>query len=68
VKLRVPDAEVADEIIVSACSANGVALYLVRSDATGVTRHPETSVDGTRRSSTLEMLDAMEAYIAQMGN
>ena len=58
VKLRVPDAEVADEIIVSACSANGVALYLVRSDATGVTRHPETSVDGTRRSSTLEMLDA----------
>jgi len=57
VKVRVPDADVADEIIVSARSDEGVALYLICSDAAGVTRRPEPTIDGTRRSSTLELRD-----------
>jgi len=57
VKVRVPDADVADEIIVSALSDEGVALYLIRCDDAGVTRHPEPTVDGTRRLSTLELHD-----------
>jgi len=55
VKVRVLDAEVADEIVVSASSEEGVALYLIRTDDAGVTRRPEPTIDGTRRLSTLEL-------------
>jgi len=57
VKVRVPDLEGADEIIVSARSDDGVGLYLVRASARGVTRRAELSIDGTRHGGTLELHD-----------
>ena len=64
-KVRVPDADVADEIIVSARSDDGVALYLVRSDAPGVTRRAEPTIDGTRRTSTVELRNAPATLLVE---
>lgn len=57
-KVRVPDLGVADEVIVSARGDGGTQLYLVSRAAPGVECYAEPSIDGTRRSGTLELRDA----------
>ena len=58
VKVRVPDLLCADDVVVTASGPEGTALYLVATDAPGVGRFEEHSVDGTRRSGTLELQGA----------
>ncbi|MDA3648795.1 acyl-CoA/acyl-ACP dehydrogenase [Saccharopolyspora indica] len=51
----VVDLEVADLVVVPATDADGPALYLVDTSATGVTRTPTTPLDLTRRFGTLDL-------------
>lgn len=51
----VVDLDVADSVVVPATDADGPALYLVRTSASGVTRTPRTPLDLTRRFGSLEL-------------
>ncbi|MGW1682406.1 acyl-CoA dehydrogenase family protein [Saccharopolyspora sp. NPDC002376] len=51
----VVDLEVADHVVVPAVDADGAALYLVDTSASGVTRTPTTPLDLTRRFGTLDL-------------
>ncbi|HVA85500.1 MAG TPA: acyl-CoA dehydrogenase [Candidatus Saccharimonadales bacterium] len=58
VKVRVPDLDFADEIVVSAHGPDGLALYVVCGDARGVVRSAEPFLDGTRRTGMLTLCAA----------
>jgi alkylation response protein AidB-like acyl-CoA dehydrogenase len=62
VKTGVIDAEIADEVVVTARTANGVGLFLLNLSSDGVSLSPEHSIDGTRRRS----LVAFDAAPAQL--
>lgn len=66
VKVRVPDLGVCDEAIVSARGADGIGLFLVRLDAPGVTCLPEPSIDGSRRSGTLELREVSATLLVEV--
>ncbi|MDA3628707.1 acyl-CoA/acyl-ACP dehydrogenase [Saccharopolyspora sp. WRP15-2] len=51
----VVDLEVADHVVVPAVDADGAALYLVDTAASGVTRTPTTPLDLTQRFGTLDL-------------
>ena len=54
-KHYVPDAHVADTLIVAARAADGVALYVVPADASGVSIKQVTTMDMTRRWCEVEL-------------
>ena len=56
-KSFVLDGHIADLIIVAARTANGVSLFAVDGDATGLTRVPLATMDQTRRLARLQLDD-----------
>ena len=61
---RVVDAGAADDLLVAARDANGVALYAVNASGPGVQRSPLVTLDLTRPQATIRLSDAPGRLVA----
>lgn len=62
-KTAVPDLEFADEVLVFARTDNGVGLFVVGASAEGVRKESATSLDPSRRESTLVLDRALAVQV-----
>jgi acyl-CoA dehydrogenase len=66
-KLPVPDGGIADFAIVAAQGAEGLSLYLVELDASGVTREPVVTIDPSRPHARLSFDNAAVEIVGSVG-
>ena len=64
---RVVDGGVADDLLVAAEGADGIALYAVEATASGVERTPLATLDLTRQQATIRFTDAPARLVADSG-
>jgi alkylation response protein AidB-like acyl-CoA dehydrogenase len=64
---RVVDGGVADDLLVAAEGADGIALYVVEATASGVERTPLATLDLTRQQATIRFTDAPARLVADSG-
>jgi alkylation response protein AidB-like acyl-CoA dehydrogenase len=64
---RVVDGGVADDLLVAAEAADGIALYAVDATASGVERTPLATLDLTRQQATIRFTDAPARLVADSG-
>jgi alkylation response protein AidB-like acyl-CoA dehydrogenase len=64
---RVVDGGVADDLLVAAEGADGIALYAVEATASGVERTPLATLDLTRQQATIQFTDAPARLVADSG-
>ncbi|HVM40105.1 MAG TPA: acyl-CoA dehydrogenase family protein [Acidimicrobiia bacterium] len=67
-KAHVPDGAAAGLLLVTASTDDGLGVFAVETDASGMTITPQTSVDGTRKQATVELNGAPARLLGTPGS